>query len=184
MKKIAIVYSSLIFVLLIGCIFVSCGGGENNGTLPGTNTNSNIDSNPSVVNSTPTPVLIQKPIQGYIYSYNTVTEDGDSVFCINVLDVPACQADSSGNEPFVTQMANSLKEDYPEDWATSDVQELYAQLSETLSESKPLPEYNAQAQVCSVYSDTAISVGSDGHFDNTVLTGATDSTVKLEVALG
>ncbi|MEQ8223126.1 MAG: hypothetical protein ABRQ37_12540, partial [Candidatus Eremiobacterota bacterium] len=61
---------------------------------------------------------------------------------------------------------------------------LYAQLSKTLSESKPLHEYNAQAQVRSAYYDTSIPVGSDGHFDNTVLTGSADSNVKLEVALG
>ncbi len=184
MKKLAILYSYLVFVLLIGCFFVSCGGGGNNGTLPVTNTNSNIDSNPSVVTSTPTPVLIQKPIQGYIYGNNITIEDGETIPNINVLDVSACQADSSGNEPFIKQVANSLQQDYPEDWAKVEVQELYAQLNKTLSESKPLPEYNAQAQVSSVYSDTSIPVESDGHFDNTVLTGTADSNVKLEVALG
>jgi len=137
-----------------------------------------------VVTSTPTPVLIQKPIQGYIYSYNTVTEDGETVPCINILDVPACQNDASGNESFIAQVSNNLKQNYPEDWAKDDIQELYAQLNKTLSESKPLPEYNAQAQFCSAYDDTSIPVGSDGHFDNTVLTGAADSNVKLEVALG
>jgi hypothetical protein len=61
-------------------------------------------------------------------------------------------------------------------------------LNKTLSECKPLPQYNAQASVYSVYQDssheTPIPVNSDGHFDNNVLTGAADSTVKLEVALG
>jgi hypothetical protein len=61
-------------------------------------------------------------------------------------------------------------------------------LNKTLSECKPLPQYNAQASVYSVYQDssheTPIPVNSDGHFDNTVLTGAEDSTVKLEVTLG
>ncbi|MEQ8191730.1 MAG: hypothetical protein ABRQ39_27435, partial [Candidatus Eremiobacterota bacterium] len=135
-------------------------------------------------NPTPTPVLSNFNVSGYLYVNNTVTEDGETIPCINVIDVPACQADSSGNEPFVKQVANSLQQDYPEDWAKPDVQELYAQLNKTLSESKPLPEYNAQAQVCSAYDDTSIPIGSDGHFDNTVLTGASDSNVKLEVALG
>ncbi len=184
MKKPAILYSYLVFTLLIGCFFVSCGGGSNNGTLPVTNTNASIDSNPSVITSTPTPVLENVSVSGYIYASNITTENGETIPCINVLDVPACRADSSGNEPFVSQVANSLKEDYPEDWANADVQELYAQLNKTLSESKPLPEYNAQAQLCSAYDDTSIPVGSDGHFDNTVLTGATDSNVKLEVAFG
>ncbi len=177
-------YTAILLIISIGCIISSCGGGSNNGTLPVTNTNSTIDSNPSAVTSTPTPVLIQKPIQGYIYGNNITTEDGETVPCINVLDVSAFQEDSSGNQPFVTQVANSLKEDYPEDWAKADVQELYAQLNKTLSESKPLPEYNAQAHVCSAYDDTSIPVGSDGHFDNTVLTGAADSTVKLGVTIG
>jgi len=122
MKKSAIFYSYLIVILLIVCIFVSCGGGSNNGTLPGTTTNSNIDSsNPSSVNSTPTPVLIQKPIQGYIYSCNTITEDGEAVPCINILDVPALQSDMSGNESFIAQVSNNLKQDYPEDWAKAEV---------------------------------------------------------------
>ncbi|MEQ8187261.1 MAG: hypothetical protein ABRQ39_04760 [Candidatus Eremiobacterota bacterium] len=182
-KKIKL-YSSY-FVLILSIISVitltNCGGGGNSAVVPDTN----ITDNPvSYTNPTPTPVLIQKPIQGYIYASNITTEDGETVPCINVFDVTACQADSSGNEPFVTQMANSLKEDYPEDWAKADIQELYTQLNKTLLESKPLPEYNAQAQVCSVYSDASIPVGSDGHFDNTVLTGSTDSNVKLEVALG
>ena len=182
MKKSAILYSYLIFVLLIGCIFVSCGGGGNNGTLPVTNTNSNIDSNPSSVNSTPTPVLTNVSVSGYIYASNITTEDGETVPSINILDVPGCQNDASGNESFIRQFSNSLQQDYPEEWARPEIQELYAQLNKTLSESKPLPECNGQ--VYSVYSDASIPVGSDGHFDNTVLTGATDSNVKLEVALG
>ncbi len=182
MKNAVIFYSYLIFLLLIGCIFASCGGGSNNGTLPVTNTNSNIDSNPSAVDSTPTPVLSNVSVSGYIYAGNTVTEDGETVPRINVIDVPAYQADSSGNQPFTEQVLNTLKDEYPEDWAKVEIQELYAQLNKTLSESKPLPECNGQ--VYSVYSENPIPVGSDGHFDNTVLTGATDSNVKLEVALG
>ncbi|MEQ8222881.1 MAG: hypothetical protein ABRQ37_11305 [Candidatus Eremiobacterota bacterium] len=77
-----------------------------------------------------------------------------------------------------------MQQDYPEDWANPSIQELYTQLNKTLSESKPLPEYNVQAQVSSAYDDTSIPVGNDGHFDNNVLTGAADSNVKLEVALG
>jgi len=177
-------YTAILLIISIGFIFSSCSGGSNDGTLPVTNTNTSIDSNPSVVTSTLTPVLIQKPIQGYIYSYNTVTEDGETVPYINILDVPAFQNDASGNESFIAQVSNNLKQDYPEDWKKPEIQELYAQLSRTLSESRPLPEYSAQAQVSSVYSDTSIPVGSDGHFDNTVLTGAADNNVKLEVALG
>jgi hypothetical protein len=178
-------YLAILLVISIGLAIPGCGGG-NNGTLPVTNTNTSIDSNPSVVTSTPTPVLTNVSVSGYIYAGNITTEDGETVPNINVLDIPACQADSSGNEPFLTQVSNSIKSDYPEDWKKPEIQELYAQLNKTLSESKPLSEINGQ--VYSVYADsqsaTPIPVGSDGHFDNTVLTGAADSTVKLEVALG
>jgi len=129
--------------------------------------------------------IVQKPIQGYIYATNTTTDEGEIIPSINVLDVPAYQADSSGNEPFITQFSNSLKQDYPEDWAKPEIQELYAQLNKTLSESKPLPEYNVGAQVYSVYDDSsAIPVNSNGHFEDSVLTETTDNNVKLEVALG
>ncbi len=177
-------YTCMVVVLAVICvIFLSnCGGGGNSSVVP--NTNPTTDEPVNYTNPTPTPVLSNVNVSGYLYINNTVTEDGETVPCINVIDVPACQADSSGNESFISQFSNSLQQDYPEDWAKADIQELYAQLNKTLSESKPLPEYNAQALLCSAYNDTSIPVGSDGHFDNTVLTGATDSNVKLEVALG
>ncbi|MEQ8167424.1 MAG: hypothetical protein ABRQ38_00895 [Candidatus Eremiobacterota bacterium] len=178
-------YPCLALISAIICLILlsNCGGGGNSTIVP----SSGVTSTPNSVtytDVTPTPVLTSKPVSGYIYGNNITTEDGETVPRITVLDVPGCQADSSGNEPFVTQVSNSLQQDYPEDWANSSIQELYTQLNKTLSESKPLPEYNAQAQVSSAYDDTSIPVGSDGHFDNTVLTGATDSNVKLEVALG
>jgi hypothetical protein len=178
-------YLVILLVISIGFAIPGCGGG-NNGTLPVTNTNASIDSTPSVVTSTPTPLLTNVSVSGYIYCNNITTEDGETVPNINVLDVSACQTDSSGNEPFVSQVANTIKSDYPEDWKKPEIQELYAQLNKTLSESKPLSEINGQ--VYSAYADsqsaTPIPVSSDGHFDNTVLTGVADSTVKLEVALG
>ena len=174
----------MVVVLAVICvIFLSnCGGGGNSSVVP--NTNPTTENPVSYTNPTPTPVLSNVNVSGYLYVNNTVTEDGETVPGISVLDVPACQSDSSGNESFLTQFSNSIKADYPEDWAKAEIQELYAQLNKTLSESKPLPEYNAQAQLYSAYNDTSIPVGSDGHFDNTVLTGATDSNVKLGVALG
>jgi hypothetical protein len=177
-------YPCLALLVAIICfIFLSnCGGGGNSSLVP--NTNPTTENPVSYTNPTPTPVLTNVSVSGYIYCNNITTEDGETIPRINVMDVPAYQSDSSGNESFLTQVSNSIKADYPEDWATSDIQELYTQLNKTLSESKPLPEYNVQAQVYSVYNDTSIPISSDGHFDNTVLTGSTDSTVKLEVALG
>jgi hypothetical protein len=184
MKTVIIKYIYLILIILtIGFVLGSCGG-DNSGLSP--NINSNPTNSSSLINPTPTPVLSNVPVSGYIFANNIVTDEGETISSINILDVPAFQSNASGNEPFVTQVANSLKEDYPEDWAKAEIQELYAQLNKTLSESKPLSEINGQ--VYSVYADsqsaTPIPVSSDGHFDNTVLTGAADSTVKLEVALG
>jgi len=179
-------FMTLILIVIIALLSNSgCGG--NNVTLPVTDTNS-INSPSGLINPTPTPALSVKPVQGYIYANNITTEDGEIIPNISVIDVPAYQSDESGNEPFITQVSNSLQKDYPGDWVKPEIQELYAQLNKTLSECKPLPQYNAQASVYSVYQDssheTPIPVNSDGHFDNTVLTGAEDSTVKLEVALG
>jgi hypothetical protein len=184
MKTAIIKYIYLILIILtIGFVLGSCGG-DNSGSSP--NINSNPTNSSSLINPSPTPVLSNVSVSGYIFANNIVTDEGETISSINILDVPAFQSNASGNEPFVTQVANSLKEDYPEDWAKAEIQELYAQLNKTLSESKPLSEINGQ--VYSVYADsqsaTPIPVGSDGHFDNTVLTGAADSTVKLEVALG
>jgi hypothetical protein len=179
-------FTTLILIVIIALLSNSgCGG--NNVTLPVTDTNS-INSPSGLINPTPTPALSVKPVQGYIYANNITTEDGEIIPNISVLDIPAYQSDESGNEPFITQVSNSLQKDYPGDWAKPEIQELYSQLNKTLSECKPLPQYNAQASVYSVYQDssheTSIPVNSDGHFENNVLTGAADSTVKLEVDLG
>ncbi|MEQ8192576.1 MAG: hypothetical protein ABRQ39_31715, partial [Candidatus Eremiobacterota bacterium] len=178
-------YPCMAVVLAVICvIFLSnCGGGENSSVVP--NTNPTTDNPVSYTNTTPTPVLTNVSVSGYIYCNNITTEDGEIIPNINVLDVPPYQADSSGNEPFITQFSDSLQQDYPEDWSTLEVQELYAQLKKTLSESKPLPEYSAGAQVYSVYDDSSpIAVNPDGHFENSVLTEAADKNVKIEVALG
>ena len=174
-------YPAILLIISIGFIISSCGGG-NTGIIPSSNANPNPSEIP---NFTPTPILTNVSVSGYMYAGNITTEDGETIPSINVLDVPAYQADSSGNEPFITQFSNSLKQDYPEDWAKPEIQELYAQLNKTLSESKPLPEYNVGAQVYSVYDDSsAIPVNSNGHFEDSVLTETTDNNVKLEVALG
>ncbi|MEQ8190249.1 MAG: hypothetical protein ABRQ39_19940 [Candidatus Eremiobacterota bacterium] len=176
---------ALIAVTICLILLSNCGGGGNSTIVP----SSGITPTENAVgytNPTPTPVLTNVSVTGYIYANNITTEEGETVPRINVLDVPACQADSSGNEPFISQVESTLKTDYPEEWAKTEVQELYAQLNKTLSESKPLSEINGQ--VYSVYADsqsaTPIPVSSDGYFDNTVLTGVADSNVKLEVALG
>jgi hypothetical protein len=183
MVKTRKLYPCLALVVAIICLILlsNCGGGGNSTIVPSSGITPT-ENAVSYTNPTPTPVLTNVSVSGYIYGNNITTGDGETVPRINVLDVPACQADSSGNEPFTTQVSNTLQQDYPEDWAKADIQELYAQLNKTLSESKPLPECNGQ--VYSVYNENPIPVGSDGHFDNTVLTGAADSNVKLEVALG
>ncbi len=135
---------ALVTITLCLILLSNCGGGGNSTIVP----SSGITPTENAVgytNPTPTPVLTNVSVTGYIYANNITTDDGETVPRINVLDVAACQADTSGNEPFVKQVANSLQQDYPEDWANPSIQELYAQLNKTLSESKPLPEYSAQA---------------------------------------
>ncbi len=174
-------YPAILLIISIGLTIASCGGG-NTGIIPSSNANPNPSEIP---NFTPIPILTNVSVSGYMYAGNITTEDGETIPSINVLDVPAYQADSSGNEPFITQFSNSLKQDYPEDWAKPEIQELYAQLNKTLSESKPLPEYNVGAQVYSVYDDSsAIPINSNGYFEDSVLKETTDNNVKLEVALG
>ena len=139
-------YPCLALIAAIICLILlsNCGGGGNSTIVP----SSGITPTENAVgytNPTPTPVLTNVSVTGYIYANNITTEEGETVPRINVLDVPACQADSSGNEPFISQVESTLKTDYPEEWAKTEVQELYAQLNKTLSESKPLPEYSAQA---------------------------------------
>ena len=172
MKSPVIIYSFIFILSVFGFILVSCGS-DNSGIVA----NINPTNNPSdIINPTPTPILISKPVQGYMYVTSSVTEEGENIEDINILDVPAFQPDSSGNEPLVSQVFNSLKQDYPEDWAKPEIQELYNQLNSTLSQSKPLPEYNSSASVYSIYqdsiSDTPIPVTTNGYFNNSVLTGA------------
>jgi hypothetical protein len=137
---------------------------------------------------TPTPSLISQPVKGYIYGYNTVTEEGENISNINVLDISAYNQDSSGNVPLVKQFSSYLQEEYPEDWNTPEIQKLYNRLDSALAQYKPLGEYDASAKVFSIYqdsqSDTPLSVNSEGQFEGNVLTNEQDSTVKLEVSLG
>jgi hypothetical protein len=142
----------------------------------------------TLISSTPTPSLITKPVKGFIYGYNTVTEEGETISNINILDVPAYSPDSSGNVPLVSQVSSYLQQEYPGEFNNPDVQELYSKLNAILSQYKPLPDYDSQAKLFSVYqdsqNDTPVTVNPDGQFEGNVLTGAEDPTVKLEVSLG
>jgi len=186
MKKIFTNYFSLILIIItIGIILGSCGG-DNSGLSP------NLSQNPLNTNPTPTPVLVSKPVSGYIYitspGIEAKEEGEENIKKINILEVPAFQPDSSGNIPLVNQVLTYLQEEYPEDWNKPESQELYSQLSTSLSQSKPLPEYDSQAKLFTIYQDSknsdSIPVSSDGHFEGNALTGLTDSTVKYEIALG
>jgi hypothetical protein len=161
-------------------MLTSCGG--SNVTTPFIPQQEN-----SLISSTPTPSLITKPVKGYIYGYNTVTEEGENISNINVLDIPAYSPDSSGNVPLVSQVSSYLQQEYPQEFNNPDTQELCSKLNTTLSQYKPLPDYDSQAKLFSVYqdsqNDTPVPVNPDGQFEGNVLTGTEDSTVKLEVSL-
>lgn len=183
------VYYHLVILVLLGItILVSnCGGGGNSSIVPGTVTDPG--TNPNSVNNTiptPTPILVTKPAEGYLFVTNSMIEDGDKIENLNVLDVPANKPDEAGNQPFIQQVADTLKED-PQVWNSPQIQELYNALNVSLSQSQPLPVYASNANVYSSYQDsqsaTPIPVNADGSFNSQVLTGASDSTVNLEVSI-
>ncbi|MEQ8222475.1 MAG: hypothetical protein ABRQ37_09260 [Candidatus Eremiobacterota bacterium] len=158
----------------------NCGG--SNITTP------SIPQQETLLSSTPIPSLVTKPVKGFIYGYNTVTEEGENISNINIFDVPAYSPDSSGNVPLVSQVSSYLQQEYPQEFNNPDIQELYNRLNTTLSQYKPLPDYNSQAKLFSIYqdsqNDTPVTVNPDGQFEGNVLTGAESSTVKLEANLG
>ncbi|MEQ8225165.1 MAG: hypothetical protein ABRQ37_22790, partial [Candidatus Eremiobacterota bacterium] len=91
-------YPCLALVAVTICLIIlsNCGAGGNSTIVP----SSDITPTPNSITYTevtPTPVLTSKPVSGYIYGNNITTDEGETVPRINVLDVPACQADSSGN---------------------------------------------------------------------------------------
>jgi hypothetical protein len=172
-----------IILLLIICLIISgCGG--NSGIVSGTV--SNPVSNDIISTPTPTPVLIQKPAEGYLLVTNSVTDEGDNVENLKVFDVPATKPDESGNQPFIQQLADTLKED-PQTWNSPQIQELYNQLNSTLSQSQPLTVYASNASVYSSYQDsenaTPIPVNADGKFNSQILTEVGNSSTELEVAI-
>jgi hypothetical protein len=170
-------YLVILLVISIGFAIPGCGGGGNNGTLPVTNTNSNIDSNPSDVTSTPTPVLIQKPIQGYIYYIRGIDtsqtgEEEKGRFII--LDIPVTERKDS-----LLGQLSELQQDNPE---------VYQELSDELSDYIPLSQYSSDAKLFSVYqdmkSDSPLTVNSDGYFEGSVAISSVDDLVSFEVIIG
>ncbi|MEQ8172268.1 MAG: hypothetical protein ABRQ38_25515, partial [Candidatus Eremiobacterota bacterium] len=167
MKKSATFYSYLILILLvIGSIFVSCGG-DNSGISPGIN-----NSNPSNPTSTPSPEMILKHVTGYVYATSSSVEK------FIILDVPA-----TGNDSFILQMADYLQQNYPSEWNKSEIQEIYNQLSSEMSQWKPLVQYNSSAKFFTLYSDSPINVNSDGYFEADVPVQSNDNTAAFEVVL-
>jgi hypothetical protein len=160
-------YFFICLVLVTIALFSSCGNGGNTGIVPSTDNNTS-----GIVNPTQTPViLVNKPVSGYIYVSNSTN--------LNILDLTA--------DEFITQTGEYLQKEYPQDYSTSDIQELYNQLKTDLSQSKPLPLYDANARLFSVRQDSdssePIPVDSDGHFNGEALTTADEDGVNLEVSL-
>jgi hypothetical protein len=164
-------------------MLTGCGGNPVATTSLPQQENSLLSSTP-----TPTPSLVSKPVKGFICGYNTITDGGETISNISVLEIPAYIPDSSGNLPLVSQFSDYLKEEYPQDWNTPEIQELNSKLNASLSQYKPLSEYDSSAKVYSIYqdseTDTPMSVTSEGQFEGNVLTNEQDSSVKLEVTLG
>jgi len=175
-----LVWSGLVCLILM---LSSCGENPAVTTSLPQQENSLLSSTP-----TPTPSLVSKPVKGFIYGYNTITEGGETISNISVLEIPAANPDSSGNVPLINQFSDYLRQEYPQDWNNPDIQELNSRLCESLAQYKPLGEYDTSAKVFSVYqdsqTDTPLSVNPEGQFEGNVVTSAQGSTVKLEVTLG
>jgi len=105
---------------------------------------------------------------------------------LNILDVPANNIDETGNQPFIQQVADTLKED-PLIWNSPQMQDLYNTLNTSLSNSRPLPVYASNANVYSSYQDsqkaTPIPVNANGSFNSQILTEAGNSSTELEASL-
>jgi len=179
-------YPCMAVVLAVICvIFLSnCGGGGNSSVVP--NTNPTTENPVSYTNPTPTPILVTKPAEGYLLVTNSVTDEGDNVENLKVFDVPAFKVDTSGNQPFIQQVADTLKED-PQTWNSPQIQELYSALNASLFNSRPLPLYASSANLYSSYQDSEnsepIPVNADGSFNSQVLTEAGNSSTELEVVI-
>jgi len=179
-------YPCMAVVLAVICvIFLSnCGGGGNSSVVP--NTNPTTENPVSYTNPTPTPILVTKPAEGYLLVTNSITDEGDNVENLKVFDVPAFKVDTSGNQPFIQQVADTLKED-PQTWNSPQIQELYSALNASLFNSRPLPLYASSANLYSSYQDSEnsepIPVNADGSFNSQVLTEAGNSSTELEVVI-
>ena len=90
-------YLSLLLVILTGIILCYGCGGNNTGY---TQVNVTADPINNITSSpTPTPVLVQKPVSGYLLVTSSVTDEGDNVENLNIFDLPATEPDESGNQP-------------------------------------------------------------------------------------
>jgi len=123
-------YLSLLLLILTGIILCyGCGGGDNSGIVPNNVINPNTtDNQVNNIISTTTPVLVTKPAQGYLIVTNSVTDEGDNVENLDILDVPANNIDETGNQTFIQQVADTLKED-PLIWNSPQMQDLYNTLN-------------------------------------------------------
>jgi len=169
MKSSFIKYFYIIFIIItLGIIFTSCSG-DNNIITPVTNNPQNINQ------STPQTQTITKHVADYIYA---TSGQGSMAENFIILDVPA-----TGQDSFPAQMSCYLQQNYPVDWNKPEIQEIYTQLSDEMVQWKTLLQYNSSAQLFTLYSDSPISVNSDGYFETDVPVQSTDDTVGFEVVL-
>ena len=166
-SKTCVYYFITLLLLLLSAILVSCGGGSDTGAVP------------SGVNQDTGSLLVQKEVSGYIFATGREEEDTQRFV---ILDSPL-----SGEDAFLNQVSSFLEEEYPDDWANPETEELFGKLSSEVSGWQPLSEISS-AQLFTVYQDSKsespLSVGEDGYFEGTVMVASTDDLVKFEVVIG
>jgi len=164
-------------LLLVTLIFISgCGGDNSNysGVI------ATATPPPAYISSTATPVpTVMADISGYAYTLPSTDPEGTNGLLIT--DVPVNTTDAAGNAPLISQVSTYLQQEEPSEWATSDCQEAYNQLTTVLAGCQPA----TGSQVTTSYSDpnsAGLNVNSEGYFSGQLPVVANQGNVELEVA--
>jgi len=162
-----------VVLVLIALIVGNCGGGDDTGAVP------NVSGN-----SAQTQNLVSKEVSGYIFWAGSIpSPEGGNTERFVILDNPL-----TGEENFLSELSFYLQEENSDAWASSEVQSVYTQLSSEMAGWKPLKEWNANANLYTIYQDSKqtspLQVDTNGYFSGTVLVSSADNNVRFEVIVG
>jgi len=171
-KTFPILLSFLLAIILIA----GCGG--DNSTYSGVIATATPPPVISAATATPVPTVMAE-VSGYVYTIPSTDPEGTNGVIIT--DVPVNTTDSAGNASLVSQVSTYLQSEEPTEWATSNCQEAYNQLTTVLSGCQPA----TGSSVTTSYSDpnsAGLSVNAEGYFSGQLPVVANQSNVELEVA--